>query len=317
MPKSALEQAILQTIRYFSLFAMPLTAVQLWRCLIVDGSGQGRDTVGFSALTLRDLRDCLATSPWLTPHLGSRHGYYFLKNQDDIVTRHLERQVISAMKWQIIRRMMRWLRYLPFVAMIAVSGSVSLNNAKPDSDLDLLIIARRHRLWTARLCLLVATQLVGRRRKHWDKRAPDKICLNHYVSDAALTIASDNRTIYTAMLYHHLIPLTGFAQYHHFMAANPWLENWLRWRAEPFLPSAHARPASRAAQAGQALVARWLLEPVGDVLEQWSQQLQRRAISKHTQPGRSGRIMVSSDELAFHPDSKAFAISEQFQSLVR
>ena len=214
--ETMLERTIFNTLRYFDLFSMPVTAVQLWRSLIIDPDGSaGVRWGGQHVWPLSAVRQTLAQSPWLKERVASQWGYYALKQSvgesqgamQRAVRQRLQRHVLAQHKWRIVRRAGRLLARLPLIRMVAVSGSLALWNTRQESDLDLFIVARRGRIWTARLLLLLATQLLGRRRKYWEGQAPDKICLNHYITDGGLSMPTAVRSLYTAMLYLHAVPL--------------------------------------------------------------------------------------------------------------
>jgi len=300
------EQAIYDTIRYWSLFDMPVTVTQIWRAL-VQAEKDGR------LASLADIQQLLKSSRWLKEKIDTQWGYYFLKNKKNIVERRLVRHRTSQAKWVILRKIVQVLQYLPFIRMIATTGSLSISNPNQDSDLDVLIVVKSGRLWIARLCLLFVTQLMGHRRKYWDQRAPDKICLNHYVTDESLEIAPEIRSIYTAMLYSHLVLLTGPEMYKQFMHANKqWLNQFLSIPEVPDLLSVHAVKSYALGRGIQRVLEFFLSEPWAHSIEKSAEYFQRRLIARHSKPGRAGRIAVSDSELAFHPDSKAGWVVEEF-----
>jgi predicted nucleotidyltransferase len=323
---AALERSIFNTVRYFDIFGMPVTAVQIWRTLIITEAGAGVRWGGRHIWSLAAVQRALRVSPWLSQHVASAWGYFSLKHPagknvaevQRAVRRRLARHVLAQRKWRILRRAARLLARLPLVRMIGVSGSLALWNTRAQSDLDLFIIVRRGRIWTARLLLLLATQLLGRRRKYWEGQAPDKVCLNHYITDDALAMSPDTRNVYTAMLYVQVVPLAGMPMYWRWREAN---ESWLRrWLMYP--PALRLRPRSyvRVGAAGRA-VRRWLegilLEPLGGSFERFAERIQRGAIVEHASrrqgwPRRWGRIKLSDVELAFHPDSEEPAVLRRF-----
>lgn len=317
---STLERPIFDTIRYFDILAMPVTAVQIWRALVVDASGTGVRWGGQHVVPLSQVRQTLTTSAWLRKRVVSCWGYWGVRGADRqrnigaYVRRRMARHVLAQRKWKILRWVAAVLARLPLVRMIGVTGSLALSNTRPQSDLDLLIVVRRGRIWTARLLLLLVVQLMGRRRRYWEGRAPDKVCLNHYIADDALTMAPAIRSVYTAMLYAHVVPLAGFSTFGHWRAANDvWLRRWLMY---PEVPSLAPRQYIRVGASGR-MIRRWvenlLLEPTGRALEKWAERVQRRTIAQHTRLRRGwGRIVLSDTELAFHPDSKEPDVLHRF-----
>ncbi len=314
--KSYLERVVFNTVRYFDIFEMPVTAVQIWRVLIVSGGGSGVRWRGSHIFSLREIREVLENSNWLRERLSYQWGYWGMKNsmgtkesdKKKWVSNRLRRHAIAQQKWKIVRRAVWWMGWAPFVKMIGVTGSLSLDNTRPESDLDLLVIVKSGRIWTARILLLMTVQLLGCRRKYWDQEAPDKICLNHFITDDNLVMAKEIRTLYTAVLYTRLRPVVGLDVYQDW-----WEENGYWIRRFLMMPS------------GQNIESRWLVrtptvfkwikkvlegvfsEPVGEVMERGARSWQEKMIERHSRggrPGQPGRIFVSDTELAFHPDSK-------------
>lgn len=310
---SALEQSIYNTVRYFSLFDMPLTATQIWRTLILEHDDSRLRWHGEHLPTLSAVREALGQSPRLRGQLETMWGYYFLRGRQASVRRRLARHVIAQYKWRLARRLVRWLAVVPFVRMIAGSGSLALSNTRPESDLDMFVIVQAGRIWTARLLLLLVAQFLGRRRKHWDRLAPDRLCLNHYVTDEALTMPPAVRNLYTAVAYTTLTPLFGERFLAGFQADNAsWMRSYLMYPDMPVLPSqlrvSLPSPLLWLKRGLEGI----LREPVGDALEAWARRAQRAMIARHTRPGRAGRIAISETELAFHPDSRVPELLRQF-----
>ena len=225
----------------------------------------------------------------------------------------LHRHATAQQKWKIIRRAVAGFSWVPFVDMLAVSGSMALYNTKPSSDFDMLVVARARRIWTVRLLLLFMAQVVGRRRKHWDQAAPDKFCFNHYVTTASLTIAPEIRNEYTAVIYAHLVPLWGKEVFEEFMAANAsWLKRFGMYRDPINGQTLHTKTGGKVTAMIKRQLELLLLEPLGDSLEFMAERIQRRIIARHATAALGGRIMVSNQELAFHPHSRVPGILGQF-----
>jgi hypothetical protein len=307
-----LETTILRTIRYFDVLGLPVTALQVWRALIMP---QEENRVRWGDQALYSLRQVQGALQSLEEQqlVEMRWGYFFLLGQRALVRERLHRQVLAQRKWRIARQVVRWLIYVPFIKMIAGSGSLALDNTRPTSDLDVFIIVEKGRIWTARLLLLCVTQLTGRRRKYWDRQAPDKICLNHYISDANVAIAPVIRNVHTAVTYTHLVPLFGQPMYKQFQKVNAaWMKSFLMYPDPPFIFSVYQVKPRLFLWRIREQLAQFLLEPIGQWLERQVERWQRQAIARHTEPGRGGRVFVSDQELAFHPDSKVPSILQKF-----
>jgi len=115
------------------------------------------------------------------------------------------------------------LRFVPFLRMLALNGSLVRGEEKVESDIDFLIVAKRNRLYTARFVATILTELTGYRRKA-DKVA-GRICLNCYLPDNNLKIApvSPDSRKKVATAYKYLIATIddgGFEQ--KFIDTNEW-----------------------------------------------------------------------------------------------
>lgn len=307
-----LEQAVLHTVHYFNIMGLPVTATQVWRALLVPDPAAPVRWEGHRAFSLPDVQAILHNSTYLRQHLATQWGYYVQRGREKLITEHLRRHVIAQHKWKKVRRATRFLTWVPFLEMLAVSGSLAMYNTKPGSDLDIFVIARAGRIWTVRLLVLLVAQLLGQRRKHWDQEAPDKLCFNHYITTDALAIAPQIRNEYTATLYTHLVPLHGHEMHRQFMAENlSWLRRFVMYQDVPPITSAHVRALPRGQRRFVRQLESLLLEPIGDTIERIVGSWQQRTIRRHTYPGQSGRITVSARELAFHPHSKVDGILRQ------
>jgi len=323
-----LERAVFDTIRYGDIFAMPVTAVQIWRNLVVNRSGTplrqcyggqaGVRWSGHHVVSLKQVEEVLSNSDWLKSKVMGQWGYYCLISASGggakkYVRARLARHVIAQHKWRSLRRSVKWLAKLPLVTMVGVGGALAMSNTKASSDWGLFIVVKQGRIWLARLFCLVIAQLLGQRRKYWEGQAPDKICLNHYVTDGSLMMVPEVRNLYTAVLYNQLVPMVGWAQYEGWMLANgSWIKRWLMYPDAPALPGRHYVPRRGGWERMRRYIEQVLFEPLAQGLEGLAERVQRRAMAAHARPGRPGRVAVSDKELAFHPDTKVPAILHRF-----
>lgn len=303
MADGLLEKSIYNTVRYFDLFDMPLTATQLWRCLIVDQAGQsGLRWGGHRQAGLRDIQKALAQSVWLRERLETTWGYFFLPGKGRLVRQRLQRHSLAQQKWKLLLQVLPALACVPFIKGMSVSGSLAIDNTKASSDLDLFVVVQHGRIWSVRLWLLLLTQVLGVRRTYAQVEAPNKVCLNHYVTDAALLVPAPVRNVYTAVQYALHVPVYGAAVAQQFRVANAgWINMYVMCPHLPHVHHAytHAQPRWRVAVKG--FLESVMREPLFDVVERLGRQLQLAVIAKHR---RAGRIALSDAELAFHPDTK-------------
>lgn len=85
--------------------------------------------------------------------------------------------------------MAQLLQMAPFVRVIILNGSLAQGKSSQKSDIDLLIIIKRGRLFTARLFVIVLAFLTGQKRsKDENKAHAGKFCFNYFLADNYLKI---------------------------------------------------------------------------------------------------------------------------------
>src|SRR2546426_5332158 len=121
---------------------------------------------------------------------------------------------------------------LPFVRMVAITGSLAWHNVDAEADIDYLIVTAPDRLWVCRWLIVAlgrAAQLDG-----------VKLCINYLISTRALGFA--HRNLYTAYEVARMTPIAGLGMYRRLRRANPWVEAYLPNAVN--LPRAPERDAS-------------------------------------------------------------------------
>ncbi len=193
------------------------------------------------------------------------------------------RRAVSSRRWVAARRAGRLLGALPFVRYVAVSGSLSVDAAGDDADIDLFLVTADRRLWLARRLVIGVVRLAALARI--------RLCPNYLVAAAALEL--DDRTTFVAHELAQLVPIVGTAAHAAVLARNNW--------AAAFLPNAFG-PASIAGGPAASLprpgparrVVEWILRaPVLDRLERWELGRMRR---------RHPAFREGADEARFDPE---------------
>lgn len=301
-----LEQSIYDTVRFFDLYDMPVTATQIWQHLIVAHSGYKHQP------SLIDIQHAIAASEELTERVEGKWGYLTLQGRTSLVARKLRRHAIAQEKWKIVKRCAPLLALVPFVRGLAGSGSLAVDNTKHSSDLDIFVIVKDGRIWTVRLLLLLMSALLGRRRTYGEAHAPDMLCLNHYISDKSLIISPEIQNVCMAMQYACLVPIFNDSLIRKFHQRNtPWLGKFVTSANRPHVLHRYTVQLNRVLMIVKEEVEQLLLEPLGDQIEHLAELLQRYVISRHRSP--RGRIVLAYHELAFHPDTKVPAMVQAFE----
>lgn len=213
---ASLKTAILRTLIYADLFGFPLTVREIHQFLISS-----------RPVSLTRIKKALAQA-LAAKKVAQANGLYFLPGQKKIVGQRRKREQWSREKLTIARRAANWLKLIPSIKMVAVTGALAINNAKKDDDIDLLIIASRGCLWLTRLLTVLLIELVARRRRPQDSRAKDKLCLNMFLEENHLKVPRQNQDLFTA---HEVVQLRLLwdkgETYQKFIKENQWVKRYL------------------------------------------------------------------------------------------
>jgi len=202
-------QAILKTLAYADVFNYPLTKTQLNRWLIWPSSSSPP-----SNLNLRSI-----------PQTSS---YYHLKHRQPIVKLRRQNQRFSQLKLTLAKKAVHFLKLIPSIKLIAITGALTMNNSGQHDDIDLMIITQTHRLWLTRLFSIFLLEFLHLRRRPKAKILTNKICLNLFLDESILKLPASQRNLYTAHEVCQIKPLVNRGHtYQKFLAANSWVKNYL------------------------------------------------------------------------------------------
>jgi hypothetical protein len=196
-PSRAQELAVLRSVTYAALFDYPLTLAQLHATLI--GVRADAETV---AAWWR-------TSDFLQAVIEHHDGLYCPAGRSDLLSTRARREVVSRDLLDRDRRILSVVAAMPFVRMVALSGSLAHLNAERSADLDLFVVTARHRVWSVTVSLLVIARLLGWRRR---------MCLNYVISENALRVEPPD--LFSANQIIHLRPILGRDVFARFVEAN-------------------------------------------------------------------------------------------------
>ncbi len=273
-------EKITEILGFYSLLNRPLTLPELRRAVSENGEA--------SFLSILEKLDGLVRSG----AVFRSQGFYAAKPFD--VSDRKFQDVLADKKWKVFLKRARFFSLVPFADFVLGGGSMCLGNVGGRSDFDVVIFARRNRIFTARFFAALVFGLFGYRRKRimTHDEAADKICLNHFVTAASFG-AGKNGNIYQRQLFKNLVPLCGSPE----ILGN--LFGKERFNDLRFRPAGRFAPkkAPEAALGGTA----------GDWLEKLLKKIQILRIEnslKKEKTGYAPRFKYTDEELEFHPDNK-------------
>ncbi|OGH95091.1 MAG: hypothetical protein A2538_04095 [Candidatus Magasanikbacteria bacterium RIFOXYD2_FULL_41_14] len=213
---SPLENSIVKTLTYFDGFDLPLTQTEL-----------------FARLWQPPFVSFLEFTKFFENHTSnywqSQDGFYFLAGRSELIVSRNRHLLDSAASLKIARRAVKKIRSVPFLRAVFVCNSVGAGTARPDSDIDFLVVAEVGRVWIVRLFTNLIL-LFWRLRTH-GHRDSQKICLSFFVDKHNLDMANwrvVDDDIHFAYWLHQMVPLYDEDNiYDKLITANRWADKFL------------------------------------------------------------------------------------------
>jgi hypothetical protein len=248
----ALRDAVRATIAYADLFDFPLEPAEVWRDLI------GR-AVSFE-------ETAAAIDRLLARGEVARVGPYVVApERTELAAIRRSRRERARQLWPVARRFGALLGNVPFVRLVAVTGSLAADNPGEGADLDYLIVTVPGRLWLARAMAIGVARLA--------RPTGARVCPNYLLSTRVLEL--DYRDLFTAHELLQAVPIAGGATYRALIDRNRWCARWLpnRFRQVTGQPTVPELP--RAIQrVGESALA----GAVGRGLEAWEARRKRQRL---------------------------------------
>jgi hypothetical protein len=196
-----LSRAVLQTVAYSDIFDYPLTAHEIHRYLI--GVEASLEEV---ARTIED------------EEIFTRTGDYFtLPGREEIVNIRMQRGARSRELLSQAMKYGRMLGALPYIRMVALTGSLAVMNVSGNQDFDYMLVTAPGRVWTARAFALAINRL-ARVRGH-------TLCPNLIISETALEWSVHD--LYSARELCQMKLIKGKDVYVRLMKVNGWIRDFL------------------------------------------------------------------------------------------
>jgi hypothetical protein len=155
-------------------------------------------------------------------------GYYYLRGRKKIISIRKKRQWASKEKWKIVHSVVFWMRFLPAIRLIGVTGGLAMNNTDHRDDIDFFIITKRGMVWTTRFLSTALISFLGRRRQRGSSFVKNKVCLNMFVGEDAMGISKKEQDLFSAHEVLQMVPVWNRGTtYATFLQQNNWVEKYL------------------------------------------------------------------------------------------
>lgn len=205
---ASMQAAVLNTLAYADIFDYPLTVKEIHKWLIPEPS---------------------VLSVSLSQQIGRSQGYYFLAGRRHLVQLRQSRHRTSLKKLRLAKRVGDWLKLIPFINLVGITGALAMNNSESTDDIDLMIITSHHTLWLTRPLVVTFMELLGvRRHPSCSSSVANRFCLNLWLDTTALSVPKSRRNLYTAHEVAQVKPLWSRGHtYQEFLSANRWINRYL------------------------------------------------------------------------------------------
>ncbi|EKE19239.1 MAG: hypothetical protein ACD_9C00074G0006 [uncultured bacterium] len=304
---SKLNKNILATIIYYDGLNYPLTVFEIWKYLMrTDYYAQSNEVFKIS---LSQIVSQLQDSN-LTKYVDHHNGFYFLKGRNDLVARRISNNKISAGKLRKLQNVAWWLKAVPFVRMIGITGALSMKNARVTSDWDLLIVLKYGKIWTGRTLVTLALHFFGKRRHR--NKITDRVCLNFFVTDQSLEVIT--KDLFSANEYMFLFPLYGFDFYTKFQIKNKWIRamkpTYALGEIVPLKTIPDTFLSSNIKMIGEKLLAPEWIEKI-------LKKIEKKRIMKNPKTHQEGSLIYANDDaLVFLPSPHGPQVFEKFKEKI-
>ena len=210
-----LAKSLLATLTYSDHFAFPLTIDELHSRLIGNRATKPR--------IMTELTNLVADQK-----VDRKGRYFFLPGRASLIVQRTLRAKAASSQRARAKALASKLVRVPGVVAIYLTGSLAMDNADKNADIDVMVITEADKLWTTRLLLTLYTELSGLRRRPNTTSAGGKLCLNLYLTPDSYALPESKRNLYTAYELIQAVPLVGSEGTRaELLAGNPWIHEFL------------------------------------------------------------------------------------------
>ena len=204
--------SIIKTLSYSGVFGYPLTFYQISNNLISS-----------SSFTYKKIRKELEKliDEGVVKKVKNRFMLKGIKTHSVSNREKYTREIVEKYKEKI-----KLLRKVPWIKMVAVTGSVANYDAKEGDDIDLLIVTEKNRLWITRGFVFLILKIINELPKDKSKR---NICPNIFLDESNMAWSEKKRNLYVAQ---NIISMQPFSwrddTYLKFINENNWIRKYYK-----------------------------------------------------------------------------------------
>lgn len=209
-----MKKAILKTLHYADIFDYPLTFTEIHKFLIGKQANERELMV--------NLRELVKSS-----QVVFKEDYYFLPQREELVELRQKRALYSQSKLERATKVAVYLKKVPWVEMVGITGALAMQNCDGGDDIDMMIVTSPKRLWLSRGLTVTFLRILGLYRR--PNKIKNRICPNIWFSSEKLEF--EDKNLFVAHEIAQIKPLWHRNKlYERFIEGNRWiykhLPNW-------------------------------------------------------------------------------------------
>jgi len=300
---------VLASLAYYDAFDVPLTSQEVFLAM--------PESEGPRA-SLEDVERALSEAA-RAGRAASADGFHFLPGREALVATRRSRYALAEGKYARVRRFLSVARFAPFLRAVFVCNTLARSYARPESDIDLFLVAAPGRIWLTRLCVTGLAALL--RVRPTEEVSADRICLSFFVTEDALDLRplAIEDDVYLAHWLQELCPVYDEAG----IVRRSFVENgWLRG----VLPETRAQaPSPRRLVRAHLSALKHAFEKLidaafGDRLEGWAKRRQLAwmpSALKAAAGTPASDVVLSDTVLKFHDRDRRAEIRDTYRQKMR
>jgi hypothetical protein len=302
-----LEQSIVRTLCWFSVFKYPLTRFEIWKWLLEPRRGYD----------LSEVYRVLDESKWLREKLVFTSGHYSIKDEFNVEKSLDDRRfkfLDSVKKYKKLRRAAIFFSALSSVRAVAAVNTLSMWQTTSKSDIDLYIITKPESIWSSRFWVVLPFLFFGKRpHVHVQDNGEefeqeDSFCFSFFASQNSLQtegLAMSKNDYYLAHWSKSIVPIFDKDEsFSVFEKENKWLDS--------YLPNAEIRKAHHLHVPKKVPS----LIPHFKMFESFFRSIQRHRFPSQIKDlaNVDSRVVINDEMLKFHENDRRELFKEKYQT---
>lgn len=297
-------QNVLKTLIFFDVLEKPLTKKEIWQYLL------------FLKVTEEEVQKTLSQLLF-EAKIETKSGFYFLKGRKGLVDLRNKKEEISKKFQQEARQVLKPLKTIPFLKMVMITSSLSHQNAKATSDVDILVFGEKNHLRLVRDLVLWSLQSQGRlMRQRSDKLkfSADFFVVPEKANFEFLLSKKESFTYYYWLYWVAFsIPIiSSFKDQQIFQRQNSWLKKYLPNFIWPKFKKSEKSPKTK------KLLESFFMSPKGQKLEKLFASKQKIRLEKYIKK-MGPELAINRDDLIMqfsHKEMKWQKLEKKFEKLL-